>query len=69
MSDIPLPVIPSKKPLETVSRGQLDSVPLIGGGGRRNLALGCTSGSCRVDGLLLETHYQIIRMCIIIIMK
>ncbi len=42
---VPLAVMPSKKPFETVSSGQLDSVWLMGGVGRRNLALGCTSGN------------------------
>ena len=35
---------PSKKPLETVSRGQLVSKGLMGGGGCSSWALGSTSG-------------------------
>lgn len=36
---------PSKKPLDTVSRGQLVSRGLMGGGGCSSCALGSTSGT------------------------
>ncbi len=42
----PFATAPAKKPLETVRRGQLASVCIMGGGGMRSLAFGWTSGSC-----------------------
>lgn len=44
--DLPFAAIaPSKKPFETVSRGQLVSRGLMGGGGCSSCALGSTSGT------------------------
>lgn len=44
---------PSKKPLDTVSKGQLVSRGLMGGGGCNSCALGSTSGTYKRQDLLL----------------
>lgn len=41
-------IAPSKKPLDTVSRGQLVSRGLMGGGGCSSWALGSTSGTYKI---------------------
>lgn len=43
---------PSKKPLDTVSKGQLVSRGLMGGGGCSSCALGSTSGTYKTQDLL-----------------
>lgn len=43
---------PSKKPLDTVSKGQLVSRGLMGGGGCSSCALGSTSGTYKTQYLL-----------------
>lgn len=45
-------IAPSKKPLDTVSRGQLVSRGLMGGGGCSSCALGSTSGTYKTKDLM-----------------
>lgn len=52
---------PSKKPLDTVSRGQLVSRGLMGGGGCSSCALGSTSGTYKTrDPPLIHHNYVFI---------